>query len=304
MTNDTNTLNGALRELGETMAANLTQQGVTSTWDEGLTTLAAKILDITPGPGPTPTPSSILLTADKSILSYADSESATLSATVLDGSSNPLEDITVEFFKGSVSLGTATTNSSGIATKTYASAGVGDVSFTAEVGMISSETYSIQDCLYYDTQTTDKSRYTVTSGSASVTYSSNGVTVKGTANSDTYVKNTALTLPSSYVLEVEVGGMVGSSGNYGGFCADNGLIDFQTSKVNIYQLSPISSKTNWTHTLTVGDIIKLEMNNGSMKIYVNGTLKTTQSFSNTGIYQHRTYNQRSLTLKNLKVKPL
>ena len=152
MTNDTNTLNGALRELGETMAANLTQQGVTSTWDEGLTTLAAKILDITPGPGPTPTPSSILLTADKSILSYADSESATLSATVLDGSSNPLEDITVEFFKGSVSLGTATTNSSGIATKTYASAGVGDVSFTAEVGMISSETYSIEDCWLYHSQ--------------------------------------------------------------------------------------------------------------------------------------------------------
>jgi hypothetical protein len=98
--------------------------------------------------------------------------------------------------------------------------------------------------------------------------------------------------------------MVASSGNYGGFCADNGLIDFQTSKVNIYQLSPIQSKTNWTHTLAVGDVIRLEMNNGTMKIYVNGTLKTTQSFSNTGIYQHRTYNQRSLTLKNLRVQPL
>lgn len=49
MVNDTTTLNGALAELGETMAANLTQQGVTSSASEGLTTLAGKILDIQTG---------------------------------------------------------------------------------------------------------------------------------------------------------------------------------------------------------------------------------------------------------------
>ena len=51
MVNDTSTLNGALQELGETMAANLTQQGVTSSASEGLTTLAGKILDIQTGGG-------------------------------------------------------------------------------------------------------------------------------------------------------------------------------------------------------------------------------------------------------------
>ena len=52
MTNpDTNTLNGALEQLGITMAANLTQQGVTSSASEGLTTLAGKILDIQTGGG-------------------------------------------------------------------------------------------------------------------------------------------------------------------------------------------------------------------------------------------------------------
>ena len=147
MTNDTTTLNGALRELGETMAANLTTQGVASTWDEGLTTLAGKILDITPGPGPTPTPASITLTSDKSILSYADSESATLSATVLDSNDDPMEGVTVTFYNGSTSMGTADTNSSGVATKSYASAGVGDVSFTASVGTISSEIFVLEDCL-------------------------------------------------------------------------------------------------------------------------------------------------------------
>lgn len=50
MTNpDTNTLNGALEQLGITMAANLTTKGVTSSPSEGLTTLAGKILTIPAG---------------------------------------------------------------------------------------------------------------------------------------------------------------------------------------------------------------------------------------------------------------
>ena len=47
MTNDTTTLNGALNELGETLAENLTEKGVTADASEGLTTLANKIKDIT-----------------------------------------------------------------------------------------------------------------------------------------------------------------------------------------------------------------------------------------------------------------
>ena len=98
---------------------------------------------------PTPTVDSVSLTADKSILSYADSQSATLSATVLDSNDDPMEGVTVTFYNGSTSMGTADTNSSGVATKTYASTGAGDLSFTASVGTISSETYSIIDAFKY-----------------------------------------------------------------------------------------------------------------------------------------------------------
>ena len=98
---------------------------------------------------PVPVVTSVSLTGDKSILSYADSESATLSATVLDSNDDPMEGVTVTFYNGSTSMGTADTNSSGVATKTYASAGSGDVSFTASVGTISSETYSIIDAYKY-----------------------------------------------------------------------------------------------------------------------------------------------------------
>lgn len=146
MTNDTNTLNGALRELGETMAANLTTQGVPSTYDEGLTTLAGKILDITPGPGPTPTPASIDLTGTKSILSYADSESCTLTATVLDSSDNPVSGATVELYKAGTLWDTLTTDSSGECSKTYSSAGIGDVTFEAKCNLLT-KTYEVEDCI-------------------------------------------------------------------------------------------------------------------------------------------------------------
>lgn len=48
MTNpDTNTLNGSLEQLGITLATNLTSKGVTASANDGLTTLAGKINNIT-----------------------------------------------------------------------------------------------------------------------------------------------------------------------------------------------------------------------------------------------------------------
>ena len=46
MVNDINTLNGALTELGETLATNLTSMGVSASASDGLTTLANKIIAI------------------------------------------------------------------------------------------------------------------------------------------------------------------------------------------------------------------------------------------------------------------
>ena len=149
MTNpDTSTLNGALEQLGITMADNLVTMGVSDADpSDGLTTLAGKILEIAPVP-PTPTPASIDLTGTKSILSYADSESCVLTATVLDSSDNPVEGVTVNLYNGSTLWDTLTTDSSGECSKTYSSAGVGDITFTAEVdGTLLTKTFAIEDCL-------------------------------------------------------------------------------------------------------------------------------------------------------------
>lgn len=62
MANDTTTLNGALIELGELMADTLKSKGVPANAEEGLTTLAKKIADITPF---------LMLSADKTTVKTA-----------------------------------------------------------------------------------------------------------------------------------------------------------------------------------------------------------------------------------------
>ena len=152
MTNDTSTLNGALTELGELMADNLVTMGVSDAdASDGLTTLANKILDVPVSP----VSQTLTLSSDKSILSYYDSDTLTLTATLTGG---VVSGQTIEFFNGSTSLGTATTNSNGIATKTYSSSGVGDVIFSATKNSVSSNTITVEDCIYYNA-----TQYTTTS---------------------------------------------------------------------------------------------------------------------------------------------
>ena len=285
MTNpDTSTLNGALEQLGITMADNLVTMGVSDADpSDGLTTLAGKILDITPGPGPTPTPSSILLTADKSILSYADSESATLSATVLDSSDNPLEGVTVTFYNGSTSMGTADTNSSGIASKTYSSAGVGDVSFTAEVGSLSSETYIIEDCWYYNSQTyqsTGTSSQTLNKTIPSNCTISFESYVPSSTGCNSYI---ALGTDTNHRLGI---GVVNGGAKYRLFVQDNA-----SSGTNV-DTSTSNTPSQWKEqTATV---------NGNTVTYYD----LTRTLSSTNLTNFWAVNLYNGGVRNIKIKPL
>ena len=98
--------------------------------------------------------SKIVASSDKSILSYADSEKATLYAQLKDSSDNDvaLSGVTITFSDGTNTLGTASTDGTGLATLTngYTSAGAGDISISATDGSLVSETYAIEDCKFYD----------------------------------------------------------------------------------------------------------------------------------------------------------
>lgn len=185
--------------------------------------------------------------------------------------------------------------------------GAGDLYIKAECTFVS-ETYSLEDCTYYDTLYTDKNSYSTTQGSASLTYN-NGLTVTGTANTDTLVKNNVLTLPSKYTATFEIIARTGVGTNsFGGLIFDNLLLDFSSNSSNsirVYNFSNLSNIGNFNNSvIQIGDVLKIEMDTGTVKFYVNNVLKGTYSVTSTGIHYFRTYNNRTLGIKNLKVKPL
>ena len=95
---------------------------------------------------------SLSVASTKDILSYADSESATLTATLKDnGSAVSGETLSYTIKHGSTTIttGSGTTNSNGQITFTYASSGIGDVTIEVDFGILLQETYAIEDCWKY-----------------------------------------------------------------------------------------------------------------------------------------------------------
>ena len=176
MTNDS--LNGALRQLGETMASNLTAQGVPSTYDEGLTTLAGKILDIQGGG----TFDGIIVSSTQDVLSYADGDSTVLSAQLTNQGqavSVSGESVTFEVRKQSddslVETLTDTTDNTGLASVEYFGKGSGDLYIEVSCRTLS-KTYSIIDAYKYseDGSTLDGT-FTVTDGYITNCQSNTGI---------------------------------------------------------------------------------------------------------------------------------
>lgn len=125
--NDTNTLNGALSELGETMAGNLVSMGVTgATASDGLTTLAGKILDIAPSVGGITPTVSITITTTPSLIYEGNNVilSATVNADYDDTSQTNvdlkgyLQGATITWKEGNTTLGTSVSDTNGVATYT------------------------------------------------------------------------------------------------------------------------------------------------------------------------------------------
>ena len=301
--NDTTTLNGALRELGETMAANLTTQGVPSTYDEGLTTLAGKILDIQGGGGTR----TLTLTADKSILSYYDSDTATLSATLLEDG-EPVTGETVEFWSGSVSLGTSQTNSQGVAEKVYSSTGSGDVSLSASVGTLSSETYIVEDCILYDPLTSASGKWTIPSGVTSQ-YTEDGWRIS--VNSYKQIKLTEkLTSHCSveFTLEDYYSSNMSSYAPVIVYQYTNGeTTPNQELLMNTSSSSFRAVGTTINHAMVKGAVYRIEYTSSTISVYENGTLLATAN-NNIGFPTrfefHIGANSRYAVYRDLKVKPL
>ena len=169
--NDINTLNGALQELGETMADNLVAKGVTASASDGLTTLAGKILDIQTGGS--------CYHIEFSEASYtAIGGSATLEIYLQENyAPKSGASVTVTGSDGSVYNGI--TNSQGIASVTVSNISTA-TTFTASYSNVSDTcTVTVQTYLIYDDASVDNSSTLFgsyislrNSGTNSVTYDS------------------------------------------------------------------------------------------------------------------------------------
>ena len=252
------------------------------------------------------------LTVNEPILSYSDNDTCTLSAQLTNNNSPiNINGIEVEFFKDSISLGTAITNSNGIATKSYTSTGEGDISMSAEADTYTSNIISIEDCIEYQplTNNAHQNKWTIPSN-AIITYDNNGMKVTGSSWAD-LILSTQISKPctiewqmgtySSYLFNIYLWDTskttrylnVNESNN--GTYANKLICDIYSSSSNNVSFKP-----------NAGDIIKIEIGFNACKVYVNDSLKITKTHNHISpfLLGIGTSSGRHSIYKNLKIKPL
>lgn len=253
-----------------------------------------------------PAPASISVSSDKSVLSYYDEESATLTATVLDSNGNGCsgETVTFTFKHGSttVETQTATTGSGGVASVSYSSKGTGDLSIQAGVRSLVSETFVLEDCLFYGINVnafTVPSNTTFTSDGTKITAATSTSGEKLVyfdhtfSNNDNWLFETELaevTTPQSMAI------IFNDNSYYGG------QYPTQTNKA----FTNMGSNVITSHTFATGDKYKVVRENGVTTAYINDTSiqsKTTSHKTSFKVGYYITQN-RTQYYKNIKVKPI
>ena len=91
--------------------------------------------------------SSISIGSTTPVIQSGDTASITGS---LYESGLPVQNATLDVYKNGTKVGTASTGDSGVASYTYTGVADGEVEFQFRYGSISSETYSLHDCWFYD----------------------------------------------------------------------------------------------------------------------------------------------------------
>ena len=249
------------------------------------------------------TPASITLSTDKPIM--MKDETATITATVLDGNGNPCEGETVSFsVVDGESLGTATTNSSGECSVYYLGIGAGDLNIKAECRLLI-QTYAIEDCINYDAMISNSGKWTIPSGVSS-TYDNTGW--KLTASSYKQVKLTdKLTNPCSVEFTVV---------DYSNTSQWSVIIYQYTNGVTTpnqeilvggdYNNNMRIFGNTISHNLIKGGKYRIEYDASTLKVYENNSLlgSTTNNVGFPTQFEFHTSSNRWCIVKDLKVKPL
>ena len=254
-------------------------------------------------------PTSLVLEADKSILSNYDNDNCVLTATVYGNDNTPMKGLRVVFKTGDIVLATVTTNSGGVAEYTYNSQGVGDVTITAECINLT-ETYKLHDMYFYRGQ-----EYSLTKSSGSVL-------------NQAFDSNVALTLPSHCEISFEIY-------STGGAYNDEHRLFIQPNSLYVVGTQP--SKGLWVQntgpsgingqfgyrdstTKTIGDgfngfstneyhTVKFVRNGTSVTCYFDTDQKGSRiinfldDYTDWNFYFH-IWNNGTMKIQNIQIKPL
>lgn len=256
---------------------------------------------------------SLSLTASPDVLSYADStvenpQIATFTAIHSGGSGKTVQ--LCDKSDDSV-IATMTDTGNGIYTYEYESQGIGDIEYYAKDGSLVSETYDVQDCLFYNSLTSDKGLFSVTQGSANLVYSDNGLKVTGTQSVDTAIPLSYQLPNTDYSVEFKV--MDSSDKSSGAYTTSIGTEDamiVSNYSAGLYARKISASGDFWvSHSrYSSGTVIKKEVTGTSTKTIKyyrdDNYLGQGTGISQNRTFQFRSYNNRMIQIKDLKIKPL
>lgn len=273
-----------------------------------------------------PPENTLSLTCDKSILSYFDNDSCTLTATY-EGTN--VSGKSVVFKVGDTVLDTIQTDSEGVAEYTYNSQSVGDVTITAEC-MNLQETYEVEDCLNYDNATKDNTSNYTTKNLNSHTFSTDKYLAERTLGSsaNTYYSliYPSTTLPTDYEISVDMLALTKEQDKQFGLCISNTYTETYTgtnqcflyansnrmalgyrvsgSLTNYGESSSYNTNTWYTFKIKViGTTVTVQILNGDTVVQSwNGTLSNIQSWKKIMLITGGQSN--TIYWKNLKIKPL
>ena len=152
--------------------------------------------------------------------------------------------------------------------------------------------------------TSDKSKFTATSG-ISATYNSNGLSVVGTSAVNSYYKYNG-NLPSNFILEIDVVSLTVGDGG-----VSTELLISHTSITNLSNATRFYSFKSDYSLDSYNDITKINppfhlkavVNNGTITYY-NDTTQINQRSCGSTELGFKSYRNRGIVVKNMKVKPL
>jgi len=263
--------------------------------------------------GSSQTVDSITLTADNPIIESGDT--SVLTVTALDSNSQGVSGVSLDIYKGSSKVDTVTTGTGGTATYTYTGVGAGDVSFYATDGVIQSEIFVVEDCIVFDSMTSNSGKWTIPSNVSSGStfgYSSDGMKYGNVSSYSRIALNQSVSL--NFKIELDIMDYTNSgnpapaiifydgNGNrkggvvWGKISNDNGT--HVLNNTTNYLISSDNATKTHTHTI--------EVTSSSITVYDEDTQIGTHSTDNINVskIELHTGSNRMAQIKNFKVKPL